>query len=99
MWVSVAKRGGWSWSKFGVREWVLALKSPHTMVTCYGCSSSMTDSSYSTAWASVMPRRRREDVGGRYTFVMFTRWLVGSTSLVYNPYSLPVVNSSRRDCL
>jgi hypothetical protein len=97
VWVSVAKRGGWSLSNIGVRLFILVLKSPHMIVVCYGYSCSMTCSSWATAWASVMSRRRRDDVGGRYTFVIFIRWLVGRMSLVYRPYSFPVVYSSLSD--
>jgi hypothetical protein len=94
--VSCEDRGGWSMSRDGVCVPILALKSPQTMVVSWGCTWSSTSSSWAVACYSVMLRRAREDVGGRYTFIIFTRWLFGRTSFMCRQYSLPVWLSTCR---
>jgi hypothetical protein len=94
IYVSVTLRGGCSLSSSGVRFPNLVLKSPHTTDVCCGCIYSRTSCTCAVAWASVMSRRVRDEVGGKYTFVTFMRWLVGRTNLVYRPYSFPYVVSS-----
>jgi hypothetical protein len=41
-----------------------------------------------------MPLFASDEVGGRYTFAMFTRWLFGSLILIARQYSLPIVLST-----
>mgnify|MGYP000128380500 FL=1 len=41
-----------------------------------------------------MPLFASDEVGGRYTFAMFTLWLFGSLILIARQYSLPIVLST-----
>jgi hypothetical protein len=86
-------------SSVGISVPTLALKSPQMNVVSCGFSSSNTLSSREVAWVSVMARRARDEVGGRYTLTMLTRWLFGRISLVRRQYSLPNVDSIFRDFL
>ena len=72
-WVSQAVRGGWFRSHDGTFVPILALKSPHTMVVSWGYWSSNMLSTWVVAWASVIFRQAKEEVGGMYTFAIFTR--------------------------
>jgi hypothetical protein len=76
-------------SSFGVCVPVLALKSPQMMVVSWGWELSIMSSMFAVASASVMFLRFRDCCGGRYTFIMFTRWLLGSVSFTYWQYSFP----------
>jgi hypothetical protein len=97
MCVSVTVRVGCSMSNNGVRSPILALKSPHITVCSWGCICSITPSTCAMACVSVMSLRASDDVGGKYTFAMEMRSLVGKMSLVIMAYSLPYVCSSLRD--
>ena len=92
-WASHVVRAGCVVSIVGVSVPMRALKSPHRIVSSCGWMPSNACSSWAVAWASVMSRFAKEDVGGKYTFAMFTRWLFGSLSLTCRQYSLPVVLS------
>ena len=91
---STTVRVGCIWSKNGIRQPTLALKSPQTSVVSWGWSYSITSARRDVAWASAMPLRARDDAGGKYTFTTFMRWLFGSTSLASYPYSFPTASSS-----
>jgi hypothetical protein len=42
----------------------------------------------------VIPRLANDEVGGRYTFAMFTRWLFGNLSFIVRQYSFPILFST-----
>ena len=94
MWSSQVVRVGCIVSREGVSVPIRAFRSPHRSVSNCGWISSNASSSWAVAWASVMPRFASDEVGGRYTFAMFTRWLLGNLSLIVWQYSFPILFST-----
>ena len=92
--ISQVVRGGWIILRDGVNVPILVLKSPHTKVSSCGWRCSNTFSSWEVAWPSVMLRLVKEELGGRYTLAMFTRWLFGRRILVWRQNSFPDVDST-----
>jgi hypothetical protein len=86
---SMECRGGWSASRLGVPDPILALKSPQTTVVSWGWMVSRTVSTYVVACACSILRLVSDVAGGMYTLITLIRSLFGSIILVCKLYSLP----------
>lgn len=87
--VSTVSLGGCSVSRVGAFLPIRVLKSPHIIVVNWGWAVSIIYSNYVVASCSGMFRFFSDVDGGMYTFIMLILLLLGSISLVCNPYSLP----------
>jgi hypothetical protein len=93
MCVSSDDLSGWPASMFGVRFPILVFKSPQRIVVNCGYIWSSKFSISPVATSSCIFLLVRDDVGGRYIFIILMRSLLGNIIFVNIPYSLPLTYS------